>query len=440
MTSAPADLVYSPHPRQLAFHRCDAAWRWLCAGYGVGKTTASVIEALRAATVTHPGYVGIAAAPSYAMLYQAWVAEWRRWVPQGLWRLREGSLSGPRIEVHTSSGPSTIYLRSTDRPASNEGINAAWLCFDEASRENDRAAFDVLASRVRVGYPGRQRTIILTGPPMTRRHWTATEFGTGPGGDFAGDSLLWRHKGRAVVRARTRDNPYLPADYERGLRERPGASRAWCAQLLDAEFGAMEGQVYEAFTRDVHVVDAASLIGRQWRRVVVGVDWGWSHPGVCLVLAMDGAGDIFVLAEEVHQRKVIADTPDGWGPIWKRLAEAWRPQEWTCDPSQPSSTAVLHRVGAAPYGGRATPADNRVEEGIRRVTARLERATARGAGLRRAPGIFVSSACVHTIGEFESYARRKARDGSILEAPAEVGDDAMDALRYGVMALTRHET
>jgi len=430
-------VIYAPSPRQEAFHACSAAWRWYCAGYGSGKTTASVIEAVRAATVTHPGYVGIAAAPTYALLFQAWVAEWERWVPRAAWSLRRDPLTGPRIEMPTPSGLSVIYLRSTDRPSSNEGINAAWLCFDEASRENDRAAFDVLASRVRRGYPGRQRTIILTGPPMTRRHWTAQEFGSGPGGEYTGDALTWRSGARAVVRARTRDNPHLPSDYEANLRARPGASRAWCAQWLDAEFGAMEGQVYEAFSREHHVVPAASLRGRQWRRIVAGVDWGWAHPGVCIVAAQDGHGDIYVLHEEVHQRRVVAEDT-GWGPTWREVIRTWRVQELACDPSGPGNITVCGAV-AASLGARAYGADNRVDEGIRRVTTRLERATARRGGPAREPALYVSDACLHTIGEFESYSRKRARDGSLLEAPAEVGDDAMDALRYAVMALTRYD-
>ena len=57
-------LTYAPTPRQTAFHDCAAAWRWYCAGYGSGKTTAAVVEALQAAVVTHPGYAGMVAAPT----------------------------------------------------------------------------------------------------------------------------------------------------------------------------------------------------------------------------------------------------------------------------------------------------------------------------------------------------------------------------------------
>ena len=35
----------------------------------------------------------------------------------------------------------------------------------------------------------------------------------------------------------------------------------------------------------------------------------------------------------------------------------------------------------------------------------------------------------------ESYARKRLRDGTFDEAPEKRGDDAMDGLRYGVMAL-----
>lgn len=436
--------VYTPNPRQEAFHRCAAPSRWYCGGYGSGKTTSLVVEAVRNGAITHPGFTGIVAAPTYPLLFQSWFAEWRKLVPRDAWELKRDPLFGPHILLHTADGgDSTIYLRSTNNPWSNEGINAAWFLFDEAPRERDRDAFSVLASRVRAGYPGRQRNMAIAGPPMTKRHWTAEEFGTGPDASHAGDMLTWTDGRRAVVRARTRDNTALDPSYEADLRSRPGASRAWCKQWLDAEFGSIEGQVYGAFDRDVHVLPAASLVGRQWRRVVVGTDWGFEHPGVMLVIAEDGLGDLFVLHEEVHKHKVVTNDPDGWGTIGKGLVTAWKAREFACDPSSPSNIRVVGR-GVARAGGRAFGGDNDVGNGLRRVLARLERAAARKRPENRTKtmglgGLWVSSACVHTIGEFESYARKRDRDGAFLEAPEEKNDDAMDALRYGVMELTRRE-
>lgn len=428
MTSA---VSYVPSPRQRAFHTAPQPRRWYCAGYGSGKTTAAVIEALLAATVHHPGYTGIVCAPTFPLLVQGWLAEWRRWVPASLYSLREGT--SPVITMPTPSGTSTILLRSTTHAHSLEAVNAAWVVFDEATREPSPDPYRVLLGRLRRGYPGRQRTMILTGPPSTRRHWTAAEFGAGPGAKHQGTQLDWHDQHQAVTRARTRDNPHLPPTYEPAIRSRPGATRAWCAQYLDAEFGSVEGQVYEMWSRSAHVVPAASLAGRRWRRVVVGTDWGWSHPGAMVTVASDGYGDLYVVAEEVHRQRLVADVPGGWCQIGAALEAAHGPEAFACDPSMPGNIAALHRtVRARCYG-----ADNDVGEGIRRVGAHLERALARKPGTPGPAALWVSDACPQLIGELEGYAHRRHRDGSFSDDPEETGDDAADALRYAVMALTR---
>lgn len=464
MTDPLTTVTYKPHPVQQRFHEDPAAQRWFCAGYGVGKTTVGVMEAFSLATVTHPGYVGIVAAPTYPLLMQAWFSEWSQWIPRDWWTLHRDPKKGDELAIRTPTGEtSKVLLRSTSNPWSNEGVNAAWLVFDEAPRERNRDAYNVLQGRLRRGYPGRQRVTILTGPPQSMKHWTAAEFGTAPdpAQGRTGTGNHWRTRTHAVIRARTRDNPYLPKDYESNLRNRPGASGAWAKQYLDAEFGAMEGQIFAMFSRDVHVVSAASLAGRVWRRVHAGVDWGWAHPGVMLVAGEDALGNLYVLAEEVHQERTITDTPDGWVTIGKRLATKWKVDRWFCDPSQPQAIETLQKGLRKVRATIVYPADNDVAEGIRRVSALFEWAIERanqtkpiiaprdyratmGHGLHAAalvgggqrPGLYIVDTCAETIGCLESYARKKARDGSITEDPVKVGDDPADALRYLVMGAT----
>jgi hypothetical protein len=428
---------YEPHARQAAVHDAREAEVWACCGYGVGKTTLAVWEAFSLATQTHPGFAGIVAAPTFPLLFQSWFTEWERNVPRAAWRMSRDPMFGVYIEVPTPAGPSRIWMRSTVNASGLEGINAAWLVFDEATRERDVEPSRVLAARIRRGHPGRVRRKLIIGPPQTRGHWTSQAYGTGPDATRLGDQLSWTDGERRVVRARTRDNPHLPAGFEEGMRTRPGASRAWCKQWLDAEFGAVEGQVYEAFSRDVHVVRATALAGRQWADVIVAVDWGWTHPGVALVLATDGR-DHYVVHEEVHRGKVVADTPDGWVPLLRDLCGRYGARRVFCDPSQPGH---IETTGRGLRGtARTYPAQNDVGEGIRRVTALLEwgadRARTGTVTLGRS-ALYVSDACPRTVGEFEGYSRRKGRDGAFTEDVQKIDDDAMDALRYGVMELQR---
>jgi hypothetical protein len=440
--SAPVSVVacYEPHARQLAVHDAQEPFVWCMAGYGVGKTTALVFEALQLAGTTHPGFEGIVAAPTFPLLFQSFVTEWRRWVPSTWFKLSRDPLSGPYIGLNTDQGESRIWLRSTVDTKSVEGINAAWLVYDEASRETREDPIRVLLARVRRGYPGRQMRHIFAGPPQTRTHWTAVMFGAGVDAQHTGDPMSWTDGTRRVVRARTRDNPHLPPSYEHTLRTRPGATKAWAKQWLDAQIGSIEGQIYEAFDRDVHVVPAASIEGRAWREVVAGVDWGWANFGVFLVVAVDGRGDLYVIAEEVHKQRNADDTPGGWFPLMRTRSKRHRVARVFCDPSRPGDIEACGRALRKGCSALVYAADNEVAEGTRKLQALLEWAVERAASKRKsgvelvgAPALYVSDACPHTIGEFESYQRRRERDGSFSEQPLKKHDHAMDALRYVVM-------
>lgn len=440
-TTAPQAFArYRPHPRQVAVHEAREPFVWAVMGYGTGKTTLAVFEALNLATVTHPGFEGIVAAPTFPLLFQSFVTEWKRWVPSTWFRLARDPLFGPFIELRTDQGPSKIWLRSTVEARSVEGINAAWLVYDEASREMRDDPVRVLLARVRRGHPGRQRRHVFIGPPMTRTHWTASMFGAGVDATHHGDAMTWSDGRRRAVRGRTRDNPHLPPGYESDLRSRPGASKAWVRQFLDAQMGAIEGAIYEAFDRDVHVVPAASLAGRVWRDVVAGQDWGWSNPGALLVGCMDGRGDLYIVAEEVHARMNVDDTPRGWLPLLFRRCREKRVRRLYADPARPdaieSAGAKLRGLGTLVYA-----ADNDVAQGLRRIIARLEWAVERartkstdGAELVGRSALYISDACPHTIAEMEGYVRRRERDGRFSEQPLKRDDHAMDALRYLEMA------
>lgn len=440
--SAPAPEVfarYEPHGRQTAFHTAEEPVVWFMAGYGLGKTTAAVFEVLNLACVTHPGYEGIVAAPTYGLLFQSFMTEWKRWVPGTWYRQSTHPGYGAYLDVHVDQGVSRVWLRSTVEARSVDGINAAWLVFDEATREQRLDPVRVLQSRIRRGHPGRQRRQVVIGPPMTRSHWTGEMFGAGPDARRVGDAMSWTDGRRRVVRGRTRDNPHLPPSYEEDLRNQPGASKAWCKQYLDAQMGAVEGAIYDAWDRDVHVVPAASLEGRPWKLVLAGMDWGWSKPGALIVGAVDGRGDLYVIHEEYHARKNVDDTPSGWLPLTFRVCRSRRVRSLHCDPSRPGdidATGVKLAGVTLVYAGH-----NDVASGIRRIVARLEWAVERakvrgrtGAALVGGGALYVSDACVNTIAEMEGYVRAKERDGSFSEKPVKRNDHALDALRYLEMA------
>lgn len=419
-----APIEAKPLPAWSRLWSAPHKFKWYLGGYGTSKTTFAAWTAFVNATVVHPGYTGILAAPTYKLLWQSLFKEFAHWFQplSGLFEVAHAGQEGGAIRFGNGS---VIVLRSTTDETSLEGLNAAWVVFDEAAREPRAGSFNVMAARVRRGYPGRPPLVLVTGVPQGRSHWTAREFGTGHGDGFVGDDREWSSDDHLTVRSRTRDNPHLPADYERSLRSRAGITKAWCEQYLDGGFASVEGAIWPQFDRAKHVVKASTLTGRKWRKVLCGVDWGWTHPGVMLVCGVDGLGNVFVLHEEVHKERLVDESVNGWVTIAKQLVKAWGVAEFWCDPSSPGNMRMVAKSNVRTY-----PADNDVGEGIRRVGARLECVGATS----KMPALYVSDACVETIKCIEGYGRKRVR-GELVEAPQEIDDDPADALRYAVMGV-----
>jgi hypothetical protein len=202
---------------------------------------------------------------------------------------------------------------------------------------------------------------------------------------------------------------------------------------------ARHGRVFSAFHRVTHVRAHADLeriyrVGGRWsfRRTIVGVDFGMSHPGVMLVAGQTGAGDWVVLHEEVHQHRVFAerhtDGTEGWLTTATRLRADYRPERFVADPSEPGLILALRQhLKGAPV---VVNANNDISEGIRRINVAL---TVRAGGT---PGLLVSDGCKNLIRELETWSYLTGSDGKISDTPSDVGDDACDALRYALTSVS----
>jgi hypothetical protein len=237
-----------------------------------------------------------------------------------------------------------------------------------------------------------------------------------------GDGALWPSRWPAAA-LRVRQGEVGDQDWESLYQQHPVARR---------------GRVFPAFDRTTHVRKYAELerlykARDRWlfRRVVVGVDFGWSHPGAAIVVGLTGTGTLVVVHEEVHQHLLVAleHAPGrrGWLGIFRALRDAYRPERFAADPSEPGNiTSMRMDLDGRPV---VENAQNDVTEGIRRINRALQR------GPDGAPGLLVSDACKHLIGELETWSY-KTLGGHASEVPQDVGEDAADGLRYAAMALT----
>jgi hypothetical protein len=198
-----------------------------------------------------------------------------------------------------------------------------------------------------------------------------------------------------------------------------------------------KGRIYSAFDRAAHVLDHEEIRRRfrddsgRWlfRRIVVGVDWGYSDPSAWIVVGQTGTGDLYVL-DELYERQVLVDER-GWLGRAKGLRAEYKPERFVADPSESGYIAALR--GALQGRPVVEQADNAISEGIRRVQIKLQPVPS-AAGKR--PSLFVSDRCANLIRELETYSYRIGPDGP-TDTPQDGNDHAADALRYAVAALTR---
>jgi len=225
----------------------------------------------------------------------------------------------------------------------------------------------------------------------------------------------------------TADNPKIPAsEIEAARRQLP--KRYFEREYL-ASFEAFSGNVFD-LEPALHFVDRVPHVSA-FRRVVAGVDWGWSSPGSIVVVG-DTGNDLWILEESYAPNRIIYDprlNKGTWATEAMRLRDKWRVSMFLCDPSRPDAIADFQRAGLPAY-----PADNDILFGVQRINEFLHVVDGK-------PRLFVGP-CPDFRREMRNYvwAQSPGRsDFSEVPAPGQ-SDHALDGGRYGIVELTRYQS
>lgn len=408
---------YGPHRGQQAFVNDPAMFRAAIAGIGGGKTEVGAFEAIRHC-VRWPGMRGLVIAPTYRMLWRSTrlvllkVASW--WGDAlGVKEFKAEA----RIEfqnVRNAAGDcSSIYFGHAQDPDSLRAVEVGYFWIDEAPLCSQEA-FRVAMGRIR--QPGVPHRGWITGTPKGR-NWVYRT--------FVEEREAWaakRRKAYGFHTWRTHENPLYKAepDFLTALEAEYGTGTDFYRQELEASFVTFAGLVYKDYDAARH--DIAGPTPR-FVRVAAGVDWGYRSPGCIVVLAEDGAGNIWLVDEVYERNKIVAGRPgNDWVSDALELRKRWGVQAFFCDPEDANAIQQFLMAGLPAFR-----ANNARMPGVKAVQALL--ATTR---LRVLEG-----AAPNVVTEFSQYHWRTDRDGNPVEDadPSKEFDHAMDALRYGVMGL-----
>jgi hypothetical protein len=378
----------------------------LVAGRRFGKTVLAIAWLVAEVARRAPGSLGYYVAP-YRVMAKAIAWEML------LKATREIRVAKNESELTvTLRGARRIALKGADDPETLEGVGLVAVVMDEFGRMK----LDAWQKSIRPALSDQRGRALICGKPRGHNHLK----------DFFERGQDTRHPEWRSWLYRTIDGGHVPAaDVAEARGQLPAKVYR---QEYEATFETVAGRVYDGFERRTHVVPAAT-VPQKFRHIVVGVDWGFVHPGAMLAMGETGGGDRYLFEEQVHPGKLVDDT--GWLGIAESLRDRLEPRGYLdCFTADPSETGYIASLRAKLRGRPVVRnADNRVHEGIRRVAVSLlpRKHT-------KLPRLRVSDACPHTIREFEQYVYREHR-GVTTEEPMDTGDDAMDALRYGTMAF-----
>jgi phage terminase large subunit len=195
-----------------------------------------------------------------------------------------------------------------------------------------------------------------------------------------------------------------------------------------------EGQVYEGWDDNVHLIDPFP-IPASWQRFR-SIDFGYSNPFVCQWWAVDGDGRMYLYREIYHTQRTVRAHADQI----KKLSQGETYVLTVADHDSEDRATLLEN------GIPTRAAMKAIKPGIEAVMERLlvqgdnrpRLMIFRDALVERDESLFEAKKPFSTAGEIECYLWPKGSDGkSVKELPIDKDNHGMDAKRYGVQAVNR---
>jgi phage terminase large subunit len=205
------------------------------------------------------------------------------------------------------------------------------------------------------------------------------------------------------------DNLYMPESYRKVLENinDPEKRKSW----LLGEWADTGDLVFTHYriVNDI-IVDKAKFT------FIAGADWGFVDPSVFLLIGVYDSS-VYVI-DELYERQM--QTTEFCNRINELLAEyGLRGFDAFPDCAEPDRNEILANV-----------------TGLNVIDIKKDKLGE--IAIVKEHNLFVSSQCVETIKEIQSYSWKKDRDGNTIDKPCDGGDHCMDALEYAVAGYFRN--
>ena len=213
------------------------------AGYGAGKTRALAAKTLFMAAANQR-FIGCIMEPTGPLIRDIWMNDFEQFLEEYEvpYTFRASPL--PEYILHLPKADTKILCRSFENWSRIIGLNLAYVLADEIDTVNPttcQRAFPKILGRLR---SGNVRQFAAASTPEGFR-WMWQTFGS---------EEAQAREDRRLIKMKTSDNPYLPADFIQRLEANydPSLLQAY----LNGEFTNLTaGQVYDRFDRKLHISD-----------------------------------------------------------------------------------------------------------------------------------------------------------------------------------------
>lgn len=272
------------------------------------------------------------------------------------------------------------------------GMTAAGAYINEAVLANRRVFAEILS---RCSLPGAR--IIMDTNPDRPSHWLKTDY-------------IDKADGKTIqaFRWRLTDNTFLPQTYIDSIKAST-PSGAFYSRDIDGAWVAAAGICFPDFVPERHYIKRREVPWDRITRTWAGVDFGWEHYGVIVLLGEDDAGTKYLLKEWAAKHRSMAE----WIHIARTIqAEHGEDIIFYCDSARPDRIKELQEAGIWAINARKD-----VTAGISYVDS-----------LYKTDRLFVCRDGVDLFSrEIDTYSWQEGKDEPVKEA-----DDCMDAVRYGL--------
>lgn len=256
-----------------------------CAGFGAGKTRALTIKCL-IMCLDNPGTVGAVFEPTNILLRDVWMRSFDDVLEE--YEIPHTFRISPQPEyvIDTPAGSTTVICRATETWNRIRGQNLSFVLADEldtSPMEIASKASEMFLARLR---GGTKPQLAVASTPEGYRWMYDTFITNGDNPD------------RRLIKAKTTDNPHLPAGFVESLYANYDANLV--ASYINGEFTLLSSvRVYHPFDRDVHWTDTQL---EPDDRLFCGLDL---NVGACFLTFVVRRGEEFHVIGEAHPK----DTP-----------------------------------------------------------------------------------------------------------------------------------